>query len=197
MTERSGAERQPRDQDAGARQHPQPPAAVLAGRPRSLQGRKEPAGRQVRSGGARPHTANTVAGDAPGGSGERRVRVLGRPSGREGEESSVGSGWPRFQRGGPGGGRGARCQRGPGPGPPRPAAPQQPSLSGAEPCPPSGGAAAPGRCPRPVAVQREAAAIHPAPGKEAFPALVTAPVPGKQRGAGGRDRQPPTGNKFV
>lgn len=42
MTERSGAERQPRDQDAGARQHPQPPAAVLAGRPRAVQGRSRP-----------------------------------------------------------------------------------------------------------------------------------------------------------
>lgn len=190
MTERSGAERQPRDQDAGARQHPQPPAAVLAGRPRSLQGRKEPAGRQVGSGGARPHRANAVAGDAPGGSGERRVRVLGCPSGRE-ERRGEESGWPRFSAAARAGGAVPAVSGALGP------APQQPSLAGAELCPPSGGAAAPGRCPRPVAVQREAAAIHPAPGKEAFPALVTAPVLGKQRGAGGRDRQPPTGNKFV
>lgn len=42
MTEGSGAKRQPRDQDAGARRHPQPPAAVLAGRPRSFQGRRRP-----------------------------------------------------------------------------------------------------------------------------------------------------------
>lgn len=42
MTERSGAERQPRDQDAGVRQHPQSAAAVLAGQPRSVQGRHWP-----------------------------------------------------------------------------------------------------------------------------------------------------------
>lgn len=104
MTERSSAERQHRDQDAGARQHPQPPAAVLAGRARSVQGRSwrgaaprapprtanspGPAAAS-KTGGAGPHTAEAVAGDAapPGGwmAPGRGALVLPCPIGQAGE----------------------------------------------------------------------------------------------------------------
>lgn len=110
------------------------------------------------------------------------MRVLGSPSGQEGVESSrrerlapvPGRAWGavpavsgvRAPCGGPAAGQG-RAQGGhPAP------APAAALAGGAEPCPPHrDGAAVPGSCPRPVAVQRKPAAIHRAPGKEAFTAL--------------------------
>lgn len=115
------------------------------------------------------------------------MRVLGWLSGRQGEESSrrerpapdpgvaarAGArcaAGRRYRAAGPWAGRAGKGRAG------HPAAAhgprQQPWLAGAEPCPPQrAGAAVPGRCPRPVAVQRKPAAIHPAPGRQAFIAL--------------------------
>lgn len=201
MTERSGAERQPRHQDAGARRHPQPPAAVLAGRPRSLQGRSRPGGGSAAAEPRPPAHGVRGSGGCAGGLRGRAVRVLGCPSGQEREESSVGSGRPRLPgraggavpalsgaRAGRAGHSTPRAAHGPGSGP----GPQGLSrarrrgtdgrgwrgraLSGA------------GRCP---------AAIRPAPGRAAFTAPGGCSSCGEQRGAGSRDRQPPNGNKLV
>lgn len=136
MTEGSGAERQPRDQDAGARHHPQPPAAVLAGRPRPVQGRSRP-GAAPR---APPRTASSPGPAAAeqgrrcrpahgvcGGGGMRLCRAAGRAPGRGGRLSLVvrsakagrvrgGNGCPRCRdyrlRGARRGKRGLRAVRG-------------------------------------------------------------------------------------